>query len=579
MDRIKVFQIIIFIVFLIIILRLFYWQFFSSYSRDSDAFLRESEIPASRGEIYTNDGFPLVANAEAFLIYGKPHELDKKPEDIAKTLAPLLISEKYATISAELSEDQLKQKEEEIKQKERDLLAKLNNKNLYWVQLARKVPLETKEKIQKLVVRGLGFERDEKRFYPEASMAAQLLGFVGFDKFGRDIGYNGLEGYWDNRLHGKSGRLGQEQDPFGLPILVGKYKPIPSKQGASLYLSIDRTIQFIVEDKLRKAVEKYGAKDGTVIVADPKSGHILAMATFPNFNPALRSEYDEKLYRNPAVSDTFEPGSIFKLIAMSAALDLSIVEPNTKCSCSGPRNIGGYEISTWNKKYHPDSTMTEIIQNSDNVGMTYVAEKLGVDKFYDYIAKFGFGKLTGIDLQSESTGNIRNKKEWHSIDLATASFGQGIAVTPIQMVQAVSVIANKGELLGPRLVVEVKDQEHEELVESQERRQVINPKTAVQITEMMVNSVEKGEARFFAPVGYRIAGKTGTAQIPVAGHYDPNKTVASFIGFAPADNPQFVMFVRFSQPSSSPYGSETAAPTFFEIAKELFNYLGVAPTK
>lgn len=408
-------------------------------------------------------------------------------------------------------------------------------------------------------------------------MAAQLLGFVGFDKFGRDVGYNGVEGFWDNRLRGKSGKIGQEQDPFGFPILVGHYKPTPPKAGNSLYLSLDRTIQFIVERRLEEAVVKYGAKDGTVIVAEPKTGNILAMATYPNFDPAQRSEFPENLYRNPAVADTFEPGSIFKLITMSAALDLSIVEPNTRCQCQGPQTIGEYQISTWNKKYHPNSTMTEIIQNSDNVGMTFVAQKLGVAKFFDYIARFGFGKLTGIDLQSEAAGAIREKDSWREIDLATASFGQGIAVTPIQMVQAVSAIANGGKLTKPRLVIEIDDGKHKETINEQDQKQVISPKTASQITEMMVNAVEKGEARYFAPKGYRIAGKTGTAQIPVAGHYDPTKTIASFIGFAPADNPRFVMLVRFSQPSSSPFGSETAAPTFFVIANEIFAYLGIPP--
>jgi cell division protein FtsI/penicillin-binding protein 2 len=264
---------------------------------------------------------------------------------------------------------------------------------------------------------------------------------------------------------------------------------------------------------------------------------------------------------------------------MSAALDLSVVDPNTKCSCDGPRQIGGYEISTWNKKYYPDSTMTEIIQHSDNVGMTFVSEKLGIDKFYDYIAKFGFGKPTKIDLQEESQGSIRPKDQWREIDLATASFGQGLAVTPIQMVQAVCAIANGGKLISPKVVIKIKDGGKEEEIKPDFERQVVNPKTASQITEMMVNAVEKGEAKAYAPKGYKIAGKTGTAQIPVAGHYDSNKTIASFIGFAPAYDPKFVMLVRFSQPSSSPYGSETAAPTFFEIAKELFTYFGIPPSK
>jgi cell division protein FtsI/penicillin-binding protein 2 len=371
-----------------------------------------------------------------------------------------------------------------------------------------------------------------------------------------------------------------DKDPFGFPILVSKYRTIEPKDGDSIYSTIDRTIQYIVEQKLQEAVEKYGAKSGTVIVAEPKSAKILAMATLPSYEPALFSQYDEKLYKNPAIADTYEPGSTFKLITMSAALDSSAVDLNTRCPvCAGPRQIGGYEISTWNKKYYLNSSMAKIIQHSDNVGMTYVGEKLGVDKFLEYISRFGFGQKTQIDLQEETTGVIRTKAEWKPIDLATASFGQGIAVTPIQMVQVVQAIANKGKLISPHIVDKITHGGQTKEVKAAQERQVISAKTAAQITEMMVNAVQNGEAKAFAPKGYRIAGKTGTAQIPVAGHYDPNKTIASFVGFAPADDPKFVMLVRFSEPSSSIFGSETAAPTFFAIAQELFNYLAISPTE
>ena len=578
MDRLKILKAIIFVTATLVILRLFYWQFISKIN-DTSQNLNQDEIPASRGEIYTSDNFPLVTNQEAFLFYGKPKEIEN-PKESAVKLAPFLISEKFATREAELTDDEKKQKKDEIKKQEESLYKKFTEKYLYWVQIARKIPLATKQKIENLQITGFGFENDEKRLYPEASMGAQFLGFVGSDKLGRDTGYFGLEGYYDNKLRGKPGRLGQDTDPFGLPILVREFRPLASHKGESLHLSINRAIQFMVEDKLKTAVEKYGAKDGTVIVADPKTGKILALATYPAYNPANWQGYDENLYKNKAVADTYEPGSTFKLITMSAAIDLGVLKPNTKCNiCTGPRQIGGFEISTWNKKYYPDSTMTEVIQHSDNIGMTFVAEKLGVDKFYDYLSRFGFGKLTNIDLQEESPGSIRDKKDWRPIDLATASFGQGIAVTPIQMIQATAAIANGGKLISPKIVEKIDSSEDEAIVKPEETRQVISPQTAAQITEMMVYAVEKGEARAFAPKGYRIAGKTGTAQIPVAGHYDPNKTIASFIGFAPANNPKFVMLVRFTEPSSSVFGSETAAPTFFSISKEIFNYFGISPTE
>ena len=580
MDRIKFIQTLIFIVAALIVIRLFYWQFIARVDSDSILGLDDIKIPAPRGEIYASDGFPLVANQEAFLIYAKPNGLTKSPQEIAKNLAPFLISEKYSTEGAQFSDEEKKQKDEKIQKKESELAKTLSDKKLIWVQLARKITLDAKQKIEALNISGIDFEKDDKRYYPEASMAAQLLGFVASDKFGDDIGFFGLEGFYDSQLKGKAGRLGQFQDPFGFPILVGDFKPVDSRKGSSLYLTIDRSLQFIVEKNLRDAVNRYGAKEGSIIISQPSSGKILAMATYPTYDPALFTEFEDTLYKNQAVADTYEPGSTFKLITMSAALDSQVVLPDTKCTvCTGPREITGHEISTWNNKYFPDSTMTEVIEHSDNVGMTFVADKLGIDRLYSYIEKFGFNKRTKIDLQEEARGNIRDKEEWRPIDLATASFGQGLAVTPIQMVQAVAAIANSGKLIPPRVVDRIIEDGREKVVKSEGGTQVISSKTAAQITEMMVNAVENGEARAFVPKGYRIAGKTGTAQIPVSGHYDPEKTIATFIGFVPADDPKFVMLVKFTEPSSSQFGSETAAPTFFAISTEILRYLGVSPSE
>lgn len=578
-TRIRIFELLIFFVAGVVILRLFYWQFLASIEKNQDPGI-ENEIPAVRGEIFTSDNFPLVANQQGFLLYGKPQTLKENPQNAAKLLADDLISEKYATYSASVPDEIQKEKEEESKLKAENLERKLANKNLFWVLLERKIPLKLKEKIETLQIPALGFEHDDKRFYPEASMAAHILGFVGSDKLGHDTGYFGLEGFYDRVLRGKPGRASLDIDPLGIPILIGNYRSIEPKAGQSLFLSLDRTIQFMVENKLKKAVEKYQAKEGTVIIMDPKTGNILSLASYPNYNPGFYSQFDQNLFKNPGVADTYEPGSTFKVISMAAALDLSLVQPSDTCPvCSGPRQIGGFEISTWNKKYYPNSTMTEVIQHSDNIGMTYVGEKLGLDNFHKYIKKFGFGEKTGIDLQEETTGLIREKVNWHQIDLSTAAFGQGIAVTPIQVVQAVGAIANQGKLNPPRLALNLGDDQNIEVIKKPEAKQVISAKTAAQITEMMVNAVEKGEAQAFKPKGYRIAGKTGTAQIPLEGHYDENKTVASFVGFAPADDPKFVMLVRFTEPGTSPFGSETAAPTFFEISKELFNYFKIPSTQ
>lgn len=580
MDRLRFLQIIIFVFALAIICRLFYWQFLSSVEKRQLENESINEIPAPRGEILSSDKFPLATNQEAYLLYGNPKLLKEDPGKIAKQLAPLLITEKFATVSAQSAADLHDEKQKAIEQKELEVSQKLSNSRLFWIQIQRKIPSSVKAQIENLKFSGLGFERDDKRFYPEGSMAAQLLGFVGSDKFGSDTGYFGLEGYYNRILKGKPGKNIGSFDTLGFPILTGRFISNNPKKGTSLLTTIDRTIQFIVEQKIKESVEKYDAKDGTVIVMDPGNGNILAMATYPAYNPSSFQDYDNKLFNNPAVADNYEPGSTFKVVAMSAALDTNTVKPQTECDkCDGPRLIGGFEISTWNKKYYKNSTMTDVIIHSDNVGMSFVGEKMGLDKLYSYIKKFGFGERTGIDLEEESPGVLREKQDWHEIDLATASFGQGIAVTPIQIVQAVGAIANGGKLNVPKIVQAFITDDKQEYIDPKPEVQVISAKTAAQITEMMVSALDSGEAKVFKPKGYRIAGKTGTAQIPVAGHYDPDKTIASFVGFAPANDPKFIMVVRITEPSSSPYGSETAAPTFFKIAYDLFNYFGIPPEK
>ena len=579
MSRLKVLNIIIILVAVTILARLFYWQFLSDVEKRAVSDINPDEIPAPRGEILSRDNYPLATNQEAYLIYATPRII-KNPLDVAKKIAPLLIAEKFSTVSAQLDSDLGNQKKQPIDTEQKNIMEKIYSNNLYWVLLKRKITSETKNKIAAMGIAGLGFERDDKRFYPEGSMAAQLLGFVGSDKFGNDTGYFGLEGYYNRILKGKPGHNANTLDPKGFPILTSKFKTSPPQSGTSLITTIDRPIQFIVEENLEKAVVKYGAKDGTVIILDPKTGHIVAMATYPSYNPAFFQEYEQNLYKNPAVADTYEPGSTFKVVTMSSALDLNLVTPTTKCTvCNGPREIGGYEISTWNKKYYPGSTMAEVITHSDNIGMTFVSEKLGLDRLYSYITKFGFGSLTGIDLEEESPGVVRNKPDWHEIDIATASFGQGLAVTPIQIVQAVGAIANGGRLISPKIVSASIIGGQVENYPQDAGTQVISKKAATQMTEMMVGAVDNGEAKAFKPKGYRIAGKTGTAQVPLAGHYDPNKTIASFVGFAPVQDPKFVMLVRFTEPTSSQFGSETAAPTFFAIARELFNYYGIPADK
>ena len=361
--------------------------------------------------------------------------------------------------------------------------------------------------------------------------------------------------------------------------MLGASQESPAVGGVNLLTHIDKSIQIVTEKKLTEGIARYGAKSGLAAIMNPKTGGIVAMSSFPSYDPLKYWEFSEDFFRNPIISDSFEPGSIFKPLVMAAALDSGVVTPDARCDiCAGPVKVDKYEIATWDKKYRADATMTDIIVHSDNVGMTFVAQKLGADRLYDYLEAYGLGKKTGIDLQGEVDSFLRKKATWNIVDLATAGFGQGIAVTPIQMLQGISVIANKGLKVGPPQVVDkiVKDGWEEDIKPEMGKR-VISQKAANEMTEMMVKAVKNGEAKWTAAKGFKIAGKTGTAQIPVSGHYDENKTIASFIGFAPADDPKFVMLVSLTEPTSSPWGSETAAPLWFSIARDIFPYLGIQP--
>jgi len=379
-------------------------------------------------------------------------------------------------------------------------------------------------------------------------------------------------------LRGRDGKLTQEIDPAGNPILTGSRQTIPAEDGRDLVLYLDKTIQFIAEKNLKDGIKRYGAVGGTVVVMDPRTGGILAMASYPSYDPANFGDFPQEVYKNPAVSGSYEPGSTFKVLVMASAINEGIVKSDTVMDESGPVEIGGYTINTWNQKYHGKITMREVLDYSSNVGMVFVEKQMDKDLFLRYIESLGFGQSTGIDLQEETSPQLRPKNKWHEIDYATASFGQGIAVTPLQMVRAVSAIANGGKLLEPHVVKEIKLANGKTIsVAPKVVKQVFKPETTSVMVEMMVSAVDNGETRRLKPVGFRIAGKTGTAQIPIAGHYDSEKTITSFVGFAPVDDPRFVMLVTLREPTASPWGSETAAPIFFAIAAELFSYLGISP--
>lgn len=544
-----------------LVARLFYWQIVRAdflQSQADNQHFTDTKLDAERGNIFFSDGSILTVSNPVFNLYGLPKEISHEQK--------ILVSYSLAKIFSQ-SDDI-------------DSLAKLFlnqlEQDLYWVSLKKNVSIEQKKQIDKLSLKGIGFDQSSSRFYPEGSSSAHLLGFVNSD--GR--GNFGLEGYYDGELKGISGLVRHEKDALGLPILIGNFLTNDARNGKNLTLYVDRSVQFIVEESLKAGIQKYGAKAGSVVVMDPGTGGVLAMASFPSYDPTEYFDYPKEYYRNSVVADQYEPGSTFKVLVMAAAINEDSVKPDTHCdNCAGPVSIGGFSIRTWDNKYYPDSTMKDVIVHSDNTGMVFAARKLGLDKFYSYLDNFGFGQSTNIDLQDESSPDIRSKDSWREIDLATASFGQGIAVTPIQMVTAVSAIANGGNLMEPHVVKGVADESKSFVIKPKVVRRVIKDATALAIKEMMVAAVEEGEAKIFRLKGFRVAGKTGTAQIPVAGHYDANKTIASFVGFAPADKPKFVMLVRFDEPSASIFGAETAAPTFFEIAKQLLLYYKIAPTE
>ena len=542
--------------FSVIIGRLFYWQVVKAQELTTLGKLQYGRLVklfAQRGEIRTSDGFPIVTNKISYLVFANPKEIkDKKL--ITDVLSPILKVD-TASISANLSLDK------------------------FWVPLSAGIDSQTKDKIDKLNLPGIGFEQQYSRFYPEASMAAHLIGIVGKDESGDSKGYFGLEGYYDRLLKGKDGEAVQIHDALGKPILASLSKDTNQIDGSSLILSIQRPIQFLVERVLKDSVEKYGATSGMVGIMDPKTGEILAMASYPNFDPRNFADYSEKLYKNPFISDTYEPGSTFKPLVMSSALDAKLVTPQTKCPiCAGPVTVSGYDLHTWDNKYYKDTTMTEVIQHSDNTGMIYVAQKLGVDNLINYLTKFGIASTTGIDLQGEVTPSLKPRNQWYAVDLATMGFGQGVSVTPVEILAAISSIANDGKRMEPHIVSAIENPDGTVVkIPPKVVASPIKPESARVMTEMMVNAVNKGEASWTKLDGYRVAGKTGTASIPVNGHYDTTKTITSFIGFAPADNPKFSMIVILNKPTTSIYGAETAAPIFFEIAKNILSYYGIPP--
>ncbi len=552
MIKIKLLFVFFLAIFLSVIVKLFFIQVVNSSPQSTD-YLHTNKITAERGKIFDRFGAPLAINQTLYKLHVEPKLIASKDEMVEKLDSILKLGQ--ATLEARID-----------MQKD-------------WISIADNVDSATKDKLLHAIPKGIGLDEEQKRFYPESSLSAHVLGFVGKNKEGNNVGYFGIEGYYDQELAGLAGFLKSERDLLGRPIFFGVQQRVQSQDGRDLYLTIDKSVQNIVKKKLAAAMDTYQVSQGCVIVADPYTGEILALTCLPDFDPSTYYDYTGKDFKNASISDLYEPGSTFKPLIVAAAIKDHVIKPDDIYDETGPVPVGEYKIQTWNNQYEGKISITRILEKSSNVGMVYIGSKLGNNQIYKYVTQYGFGQPTGIDLQGEVGGILRQRGNWHPIDYATVTFGQGIAVTPIQMIRAFSTVINGGNLLRPYIVKKTVDGDEIKERDPQVSKKILDERTSEILKKMLVATVEHGEFQWAKPKGYTMGGKTGTAQVPIAGHYDPTKTIASFIGFAPAEKPKFIALVILKEPKASPWGAETAAPLFFDIAKDLMVYYNIPPDK
>lgn len=510
--------------------------------------VRHVELPAKRGSILDRNGVPLAMSIDAAAIYANPH-LVTDPGATAAAIGPI-IGVEPALIQERLQRD------------------------APFVYLARKVELAAAERVLSLKLPGIGSLDEIKRVYPAGTLAAQVVGFVGTD----NVGLGGLEAGWEQLLAGVPGEEILEQDPRGRPIAGGENKLRLPQRGQDLVLTIDRDIQFAAEEALARALKQTGARNGTAIVMEPRTGDVLAMANWPPLDPNALSNANADAMRNRAVQDAYEPGSVNKVITAAAALEAKLVEPSDKLRIPDSFRIADKTFrdfqshSVWRISY------AEALARSSNVGTIQVALKVGKSRLFSMLRKFGLGAKTGIGFPAESSGILLDAADWYSTSIGTIPIGQGIAVTPLQVAQVYSTIANDGVLVPPRLVRATIDREGDTVDRpARERRRVISPYTAAQIRAMLVGVVEEGTGRTARIPGYVIGGKTGTARKPLAGALGYSKeVVTTFVGMVPADAPRFVVSVALDAPDVH-MSAATAAPVFAEIARFVIARLKVPP--
>lgn len=519
------------------------------------------ETKGPRGAILDRNGFPLATSIDAWEVHVDTRLWARsqfQPTDASRRLAELLRADESVVLS---------------------LAAQTHADGGHDALIAYGLSNALGAQIHAEALHGVQVRKNSSRRYLEGSMAAPVIGLVGRD----EQGLAGLEYELDAMLAGEAGLLIQEVDGLGHPIPFGPRAELPYEQGATIVLTIDRNLQWVAETTLLNAVQKWNAKGGHIIMMDPRNGDILALASLPTYDP-MTIDLDDPdsiaLLRSRAASDIYEPGSTMKIITMAAALDAGILSPNTTFVDTGAVVIEDRTIKNFDLSYHGEQTMTQVLQRSLNTGSVWVVQQLGARKYYEYVYKFGFGESTQSGLPGEIGGVVTDSTDitWSPAQLATNSFGQGIAVTPLQVVQAYATIARGGEPVRPRLVTAVITDEGVRQFEARTGQRAISRETAATLTWMMQAVVDGVAGHPAQTDGWPVAGKSGTSDVVEGGVYLENESLASFAGFAPADDPRVVVLIRIDRPQGEIYGGIVAAPIFSELMRVVLPYLGVPPT-
>ena len=449
--------------------------------------------------------------------------------------------------------------------------------------LTKDASQETVDALNAKHIPGVGITKAQTRFYPEKGIGGQVLGFVNNDDENKRVGRYGLEASLQDELAGKYGSILLEKDAAGRRLTLGTTKLEEASDGSDLVLTLDRTIQYEACRQIREAVGKFQADSGSIVVLDLNSGAVWAMCSWPDFEPETYNTVDDiSVFNNPVTFSQYEPGSVFKPVTISAGLNEKLINPDTTYVDKGEEHIDNFTIRDSDKQAHGVQTMTQVLEKSLNLGTIFVERLLGKERFKSYVEKFGFGKTTNIELAPEAKGDIRPLAKPGDIFAATASFGQGIAVTPMQLVTAYAALGNGGKLYRPYIIDEVHHPDGTtQKTQPEVVSQPISTRTSRLVSGMLVTVVENGHGAQAGVSGYYVAGKTGTAQIPdfKNGGYLTNGTIGSFAGYAPASDPKFVMLVKVDHPRTVQYAESSAAPVFGSMAKFLLSYLHVEPER